>query len=170
MPTRNVRQGPTCRSDLLTAGLADRDGDELPDTVDVCPDVADPAQTDTDHDGIGDACDRRTAGNGIREPGEDCDGADDTACPGECQPDATCQCSTELPRGVRVRLGHQRPLVTCRCAPSCHSASMTVGVSPFASTTPVVVRSRPAASPDTCRVRWPDVAGGGGMETDFARW
>jgi len=101
--------GAACRPDLLTAGLADRDGDELPDTVDVCPDVPDPAQTDTDHDGIGDACDRRTAGNGIREPGEDCDGADDAACPGECQPDATCRCSTELPSGVRVHLGHQRP-------------------------------------------------------------
>ena len=98
--------GATCNADLLTAGLADSDGDEIPDIVDDCPFVPDPEQRDSDGDGIGDACDTRTAGNGVREPGEDCDGADDAACPGQCQPDATCRCDTALPDGIRVRIGH----------------------------------------------------------------
>lgn len=97
-----------CRADLLTAGLADRDGDELPDAIDRCPDVPDREQRDTDGDGVGDACDQRTAGNDVREVGEDCDGADDDACPGQCRPDATCHCDTLLPRGIRVRIGHGR--------------------------------------------------------------
>jgi hypothetical protein len=36
---------------------ADRDGDGVPDTTDVCPNVVDPAQADGDHDGLGTACD-----------------------------------------------------------------------------------------------------------------
>jgi hypothetical protein len=35
----------------------DADGDGIPDDSDVCPDVVDPYQADTDEDGIGDACD-----------------------------------------------------------------------------------------------------------------
>ncbi len=35
----------------------DADADGVPDAVDVCPQVADPAQVDTDSDGAGDACD-----------------------------------------------------------------------------------------------------------------
>ncbi|EYF00148.1 DNRLRE domain-containing protein [Chondromyces apiculatus] len=35
----------------------DTDGDGVPDDVDNCPDVANPAQTDSDGDGIGNACD-----------------------------------------------------------------------------------------------------------------
>lgn len=34
-----------------------RDGDAIPDVKDNCPTVANPDQTDTDHDGTGDACD-----------------------------------------------------------------------------------------------------------------
>lgn len=40
----------------LTRG-ADADGDGIADTVDDCPEVADPAQEDRDGDGAGDACD-----------------------------------------------------------------------------------------------------------------
>lgn len=42
---------------------ADLDGDGVPDLADVCPDDADPAQSDLDMDGDGDACDFR-CGNG----------------------------------------------------------------------------------------------------------
>src|SRR5258706_9534747 len=35
----------------------DEDGDGIPDVSDVCPHISDPSQTDTDHDGVGDACD-----------------------------------------------------------------------------------------------------------------
>lgn len=34
----------------------DGDGDGIADDVDVCPNHADPLQTDTDGDGVGDAC------------------------------------------------------------------------------------------------------------------
>jgi formylglycine-generating enzyme required for sulfatase activity len=39
------------------AWLDDADHDGVPDTTDSCPDAANPAQTDTDGDGLGDACD-----------------------------------------------------------------------------------------------------------------
>ncbi len=42
---------------LRIPGLADRDGDGVPDAKDVCPGVRDPAQADSDADGVGDACD-----------------------------------------------------------------------------------------------------------------
>jgi hypothetical protein len=41
---------------IETAGRPDRDADGIPDLADACPDVFDPAQSDGDGDGIGDAC------------------------------------------------------------------------------------------------------------------
>jgi len=41
---------------VLRAGLPDADADGIPDAIDDCPDVANPAQIDTDGDGFGDAC------------------------------------------------------------------------------------------------------------------
>ncbi|UCG31675.1 MAG: right-handed parallel beta-helix repeat-containing protein, partial [Phycisphaerales bacterium] len=43
---------------------ADTDGDGVPDTVDNCPDVANPDQADADGDGMGDACDAGPCGCG----------------------------------------------------------------------------------------------------------
>lgn len=43
-----------------TAGLADTDGDKVPDFEDGCIWTPDPAQIDSDLDGIGDACERVT--------------------------------------------------------------------------------------------------------------
>jgi hypothetical protein len=45
-------------------GASDVDGDGLPDGADRCPCVADPQQTDTDGDGLGNACDADDDGDG----------------------------------------------------------------------------------------------------------
>ena len=48
----------SCKSPVvLVAASADPDEDEIPDAFDICPDVFDPEQYDTDSDGIGDECD-----------------------------------------------------------------------------------------------------------------
>jgi cysteine-rich repeat protein len=62
----------TCAPDLTTATAADTDQDGLADPIDDCPHADNPDQADLDADGIGDACDLQTCGNGVREgtPGE----------------------------------------------------------------------------------------------------
>lgn len=52
---------------------SDRDVDGIPDTADNCDDVANPAQTDTDRDATGDACDPAVTNTWLRfdpDPGE----------------------------------------------------------------------------------------------------
>jgi hypothetical protein len=49
--------GYTCASDLVSAGVADYDGDGLADPYDNCPDTSNIDQADGDGDSIGDACD-----------------------------------------------------------------------------------------------------------------
>jgi hypothetical protein len=51
---------------------ADDDGDGVPQVDDLCPGVADPANTDTDGDGIGDACDPDDDGDGIDDALDNC--------------------------------------------------------------------------------------------------
>jgi hypothetical protein len=46
-----------CATFALAGVAPDADGDGVPDAEDVCPDVADPDQSDGDLDGVGDACD-----------------------------------------------------------------------------------------------------------------
>ena len=53
--------------DSTTAG-PDPDGDGVPDDVDVCPNVADPDQTDSDGDGHGDACSAAKPKSAARKP------------------------------------------------------------------------------------------------------
>ena len=49
-----------CEPDLVIHALEDQDGDEIPDVFDNCPTVFNPDQKDTDHDGVGDACDLKS--------------------------------------------------------------------------------------------------------------
>jgi Tol biopolymer transport system component len=42
---------------IVVASPSDRDGDGIPDSEDLCPDHQDPAQVDSDGDGVGNACD-----------------------------------------------------------------------------------------------------------------
>jgi hypothetical protein len=97
----------TCEPALVVATetvVADSDGDGVFDPVDDCPLVPNPDQTDTDHDGVGDACDPSTCGNGIREGLEACDGADASTCTGICLADCTCVCPTISDPHANVKL------------------------------------------------------------------
>lgn len=58
----------------------DGDNDGVPDPEDVCPLVADAAQTDTDGDGDGDACDSDLDGDGVANEEDDCPQVAGDAC------------------------------------------------------------------------------------------
>jgi hypothetical protein len=49
--------------DLTPVPPPDADGDGVPDAADDCPAAANPSQADTDHDGVGDACEVAAPGN-----------------------------------------------------------------------------------------------------------
>ncbi|MCP4006004.1 MAG: hypothetical protein GY725_17595, partial [bacterium] len=52
--------------------LQDSDGDQIPDRVDVCPDVYDPGQANELYDEVGDACDPDLDGDGIEYGSDSC--------------------------------------------------------------------------------------------------
>ena len=64
----------------LCVGAGDADGDGIADAEDVCPNVYDPAQTDTDADGVGDACDEDLDNDGA-PAGLDCNDLDPSISP-----------------------------------------------------------------------------------------
>ncbi len=49
----------------------DKDGDNVSDNSDNCPDIANPNQADTDHDGLGDVCDADIDNDGVLNKGAD---------------------------------------------------------------------------------------------------
>jgi len=77
-----------CERRAVLASADDRDGDELPDPFDNCPNDANGDQADRDTDGVGDAC-TRVCGDGFVVSPEECDDGDTEGGPGEfCR--ATC--------------------------------------------------------------------------------
>src|SRR3990170_5842391 len=74
--------------------FADHDGDTIDDAVDNCPDVANEDQADTDGDGIGEACEPDSDGDGVIDDFDFCPGFDDAidsdfdGLPDGCEPDS----------------------------------------------------------------------------------
>ena len=68
--TPDTNTPDTATPDTTTPEVAapDADTDGVPDAVDVCPTLSDPAQRDFDGDGIGDACDADADGDGLADP------------------------------------------------------------------------------------------------------
>ena len=58
-------EGDVCRDGTCQGGaIADRDGDGVGDASDVCADIADGDQSDSNHNGVGDACECASAAPG----------------------------------------------------------------------------------------------------------
>jgi hypothetical protein len=89
--------GVTCAARPIVPASGDADGDGVPDHLDNCPLVANPDQADLDQDGVGDACDLETCGDGVVMGSEECDGTAPSPCPATCRSDCTCPCPNVVP-------------------------------------------------------------------------
>ncbi|MGH0033687.1 MAG: hypothetical protein ACQGVK_01525 [Myxococcota bacterium] len=90
--------GITCRDDAILAASGDRDGDRVSDVFDNCETEPNTSQADADRDGLGDACDLVTCGNGVVEFDEFCDDGnleDGDGCPSDCRPPQAMACDVD---------------------------------------------------------------------------
>ena len=94
----------------LTMIAPDGDDDLVPDSVDNCPSAPNPAQTDTDGDGAGDACDADDDNDGVGDGG-DCRPLDESVweLPGEA---VGLMLSRSAPEQVTAILTWSPPLVS----------------------------------------------------------
>jgi hypothetical protein len=148
---------------LGKVGQSDRDDDGVPDADDNCPDTPNPAQTDTDGDGIGDACESpsgRMVGKGSI-----------TGTTGGTASYAyivNCDSSTNAGRPFEVRFGSQRFRLTSTSSVACtNDPAVTTPAAGFDTQTGSGTGTLTSGGPGT--ITWKFVDAGLGGASDSAQ-